>query len=108
MDFDVSKDHEAIREVARRFAKDRLAPNYLAHDEADAFDKKLIREMGELGLIGTSLPEKFGGLGRNFVTEGIVMEELAQKDLNVSHILLLNTLNAGIIADHGSREMVNW
>ena len=107
MDFDFSKDQEAIRETARRFAKDRLAPNYLAHDEADAFDKKLIREMGELGLIGTSLPEEFGGLGQNFVTEGIVMEELAREDLNVGYILLLNTLNAGIIADHGSREMAN-
>ena len=66
MDFDFSEDQEAIREAARRFAKDRLAPNYLAHDEADAFDKKLIREMGELGLIGTSLPEEFGGLGQDF------------------------------------------
>ena len=61
--------------------------------------------MGELGLIGTSLPVEVGGLGQGYVTEGIVMEELAREDVNVGYILLLNTLNAGIIAEHGSREM---
>ena len=61
--------------------------------------------MGELGLIGTSLPEEVGGLGQDYVTEGIVMEELAREDVNVGYFLLLNTLNAGIIAEHGSRKM---
>ena len=61
--------------------------------------------MGELGLIGTSLPVEVGGLGQDYVTEGIVMEELAREDVNVGYILRLNTLNAGIIAEHGSREI---
>ena len=105
MDFDFTEDQEAIRDAAQRFATERLAPGYLAHDAQEAFDKELILEMGDLGFIGTSLPEDLGGLGQDFVTEGIVMEALSREDLNVGYILLLNTLNAGIIAEHGSREM---
>lgn len=105
MNFDFTDDQNAIRDAARRFARERLAPNYKAHDTQETFSKDLIREMGELGLIGTSLREEFGGLGQDYVTEGIVMEELAREDVNVGYILLLNTLNAGIIAEHGSREM---
>lgn len=105
MDFDFSDDQIAIRDTARRFAQDRLRPNYLAHDEQDAFSKELIREIGELGLIGTSIGEDFGGLGQDFVTDGIVMEELAREDLNVGYILLLNTLNAIILADHAPKDL---
>ena len=105
MDFDFREDQEAIREAAQRFASERLAPGYLAHDAQGAFDKQLILDLGSLGFIGTSLPEELGGLGQDFVTEGIVMEALSREDLNVGYILLLNTLNAGIIAEHGSREM---
>ena len=62
--------------------------------------------MGDLGFIGTSLPEDLGGSGQDFVTEGIGgMEALSREDLNVGYILLLNMLNVGIIAEHGSREM---
>ena len=60
--------------------------------------------MGKLGLIGTSLPEEVVGLGQDYVTEGIVVEELAREDVNVGYILLLKTLNPGIIAEHGSRK----
>ena len=105
MNFDFTDDQDAIRDAARRFARERLAPNYKAHDTQKTFSKELIHEMGELGLIGISLPEEVGGLGQDYVTEGIVMEELAREDVNVGYILLLNTLNAGIIAEHGSREM---
>ncbi|PPR63319.1 MAG: Acyl-CoA dehydrogenase [Alphaproteobacteria bacterium MarineAlpha4_Bin2] len=105
MNFDFTDDQTAIRDASRRFARERLVSNYRAHDGQDAFSGELIREIGELGLIGTSIAQEFGGLGQDYVTEGIVMEELARADLNVGYILLLNTLNAGIIAEHGSREM---
>tara|TARA_B100000676_G_scaffold280089_1_gene303991 strand:- start:150 stop:710 length:561 start_codon:yes stop_codon:yes gene_type:complete len=103
--FDFTDDQDVIRDAARRFAHERLAPNYKAYDTQKTFSKELIHEMGELGLIGTSLPAEVGGLGQDYLTEGIVMEELAREDVNVGYILLLNTLNAGIIAEHGSREM---
>ncbi len=100
MDFAFSEEQQAIRETARRFAQERLAPQYKAHDTQDAFDKDLLAEMGELGLFGTSLPEELGGLGQDFVTEGIVMEEVSREDLNVGYALLLASLNAMILADH--------
>tara|TARA_B100000676_G_scaffold253899_1_gene259906 strand:+ start:570 stop:722 length:153 start_codon:yes stop_codon:yes gene_type:complete len=47
------------------------------------FSKELVHEMCELGLIGTSLPEEVVGLGQDYVTKGIVMEELAREEVYV-------------------------
>ncbi len=105
MDFAFSDDQDAIRDTARRFAQDRLAPNYLAHDSATEFSKELVREIGELGLIGTAISEDYGGLGQDFMTDGVVMEEISREDLNVGYVLLLNNLNAIILADHAPYEM---
>ena len=73
MNFDFTDDQDAIRDATRQFARERLAPNYKAHDTQKTFSKELIHEMGELGLIGTSLPVEVGGLGQDYVTEGIVI-----------------------------------
>ena len=83
MNFDFTDDQDAIRDAARRFARERLAPNYKAHDTQMIFSKELVHEMCELGLIGTSLPEEVVGLGQIYVTKGIVMEELAREEVYV-------------------------
>ncbi len=69
--FDFSDDQDAIRDAARRFARERLAPNYKAHDTQKTLSKELMHEMGELALIVTLLPEEVGGLGQDYVTKGI-------------------------------------
>jgi alkylation response protein AidB-like acyl-CoA dehydrogenase len=56
-------DQLAIRDLARRFSREKLAPHYQARDKSGALDRSLLREMGELGLMGVDLPEAFGGLG---------------------------------------------
>ncbi len=105
MDFGFSDDQEAIRDTARRFARERLAPDYLAQDKREDFDRDLIREIGELGLFGCSIAERFGGLELDFVTEGIIMEELARENLNIGYPLLLAALNSIILAEHASAEL---
>jgi cyclohexanecarboxyl-CoA dehydrogenase len=59
-----NEDQIAIRDEARRFARERLLPHYQAREKSGAMDRALIREMGELGLMGVDLPEAYGGLAR--------------------------------------------
>ena len=79
-------DQLAIKNLARRFAREKLLPQYQARDKSGVLDRALIREMGELGLMGVDLPESFGGLGAPGVTAGIIAEELAYGDFNVSAV----------------------
>ena len=58
-----TEELDQIRDTARRFAQERVAPGYLAREQAGRFDPDLVREMGALGLIAPELPEEFGGMG---------------------------------------------
>jgi cyclohexanecarboxyl-CoA dehydrogenase len=82
----LNEDQLAIRDLARRFAKELLAPHYQAREMAGVMDRKLLREMGDLGLLGADLPEKFGGLGVPGVTAGVIAEELSYGDFNISAV----------------------
>ncbi|MBR0672835.1 cyclohexanecarboxyl-CoA dehydrogenase [Neoroseomonas soli] len=94
-----------LQEAARRFARERIAPGYMAREKAGRVDRDLIREMGALGLIGADLPEEYGGLGAPAVTAGIAIEALAHADINVSYVPLLASLNGQIIARHASPDL---
>ena len=66
----------AIRELARKFAQDRVAPGYQARENAGQMDMALVREMGDLGLIAPELPEAVGGMGTGFLCSGVIIEEM--------------------------------
>ncbi|MBT6276817.1 MAG: cyclohexanecarboxyl-CoA dehydrogenase [Chromatiales bacterium] len=99
MSIDFSDEQYAIQEVATRFAKDRLAPNYQRQEQAGQFDREILRDMGSLGLLGPDLPEHLGGLDAGSVTAGIVMESTAYADPNVGYLPLLTSLIGGILAE---------
>ena len=101
----LTEDQRAIQEMSRRFAAERLAPGFMAREAAGVVDRALLREMGELGLIGVDLPEAFGGLGLSSETAGVVIEALAYGDLNVSYVQLLTSLNGQIIARHAAPHL---
>ena len=105
MDFSLSDDQIAIQDTARRFAAERLAPDYQKRETEGAFDRALLREMGELGLIGVNLPAEFGGLEQDAVTAGLVIECIAHGDFNVSYVQLIGTLMGTIIANHARPEL---
>ncbi|MGA2043253.1 MAG: acyl-CoA dehydrogenase family protein [Roseiarcus sp.] len=90
-------DQLAIRDLARRFARERLAPHYQARETSGVLDRGLLREMGGLGLLGADLPEAFGGLGASGVTAGIIAEELAYGDFNISEVPVGVSLLGAII-----------
>jgi cyclohexanecarboxyl-CoA dehydrogenase len=94
----LTEDQRAFQEAARRFARERIAPGYMAREKAGHVDRALMREMGALGLIGADLPERYGGLGAPSVTAGLAMEAVSHADPNVGYVPLLASLNGQIIA----------
>ena len=101
-------DQLAIRDLARRFAREKLAPQYQKLDKSGVLDRAVIREMGELGLMGVDLPESFGGLGAPGVTAGIIAEELAYGDFNISAVPVGVSLFGAIIMSSATTKLAEY
>jgi cyclohexanecarboxyl-CoA dehydrogenase len=101
----LNEDQQALVEVARRFSREQLKPAYQQREREGVIDRALCREMGRLGLIGVDLPESLGGLGQSGVTAGLIIEEIAYGDFNVSYVQLLASLMGMIIARNANPEL---
>ncbi|QTN35872.1 isovaleryl-CoA dehydrogenase [Cognatishimia activa] len=84
MKFDMPEDIEAIREVTHRWAQERVKPLAAEIDASNAFPNELWREMGELGLLGVTVDEQYGGAGMSYLAHVIVVEEIARASASVS------------------------
>jgi cyclohexanecarboxyl-CoA dehydrogenase len=98
-------DLVALKEQARRFAADRIAPGFQERDRSRTLDRALMKEMGALGFIAPELPEAFGGLGLGSLAAGVIHEEIAGADLSMSYVNLLASLNGQILAQHAAPEI---
>src|SRR5215510_9111921 len=76
----VADEHELLRRTVRQFVQNRVEPQAMEHDESQTFNTQLLRELGELGLIGVTIPEAAGGAGLDAVASCIVHDELAYAD----------------------------
>ena len=96
----LNEEQRAFQAAAQRFAREQLAPHYQARERDGTIDRKLVRDMGALGLIGVDLPERHGGLGLPSESAGLIIEALAYGDFNVAYVQLLGSLCGQIIARH--------
>ncbi|MDB5971890.1 MAG: cyclohexanecarboxyl-CoA dehydrogenase [Hydrocarboniphaga sp.] len=101
----LSEDQKALLEAARRFSRERLLPTYMQREREGRMDRALLREMGELGLLGVDVAPEFGGMGVDGVTTGLIVEELAYGDFNVSAVVLVMSLCATVIARNASPKV---
>ncbi|MYM56398.1 cyclohexanecarboxyl-CoA dehydrogenase [Thalassovita mangrovi] len=98
-----------IRDLARKFAQERVAPGYLEREKAGRFDMDLLREMGQLGLIAPELPEEFGGMGADFLYSGVIIEEIGKADFTFGYAPLLASLNGQILRKFAQPEVArDW
>lgn len=100
-----TEELNALRDLACRFATEKLAPGYQAREAAGGFGADLVREMGSLGLIAPELPEEFGGLGAGAIYSGVIIEEIARGDFNFGYINILASLNGQILAHFANDEI---
>ena len=105
----LTDDQKALQQTARRFARERLLPDYQKRERIGTLDRALIKEMGQLGLLGMDLPEALGGMGADAVTTGLIAEELAYGDFNISAVPVGISLNAAILIRHARPDIVqDW
>jgi alkylation response protein AidB-like acyl-CoA dehydrogenase len=103
VDFDFTEEQEAIRRTVRDFAETEIKPHVLEWDEAQHFPRDLFRRMGELGLMGVTFPEEFGGAGLGYIEYSITVEELARVDGSIGlSIAAHNSLCSNHIFEYGS------
>jgi cyclohexanecarboxyl-CoA dehydrogenase len=93
---------KALQETARRFARDKLLPDYQKREKLGVLDRDLIKQMGDLGLLGMDFSEQYGGMGMDGVTTGLIAEELAYGDFNISAVPVGISLNGAILERHAS------
>ncbi|TRW98230.1 isovaleryl-CoA dehydrogenase [Paracoccus sp. M683] len=84
MEFDLGEDVNALREMVHRWAQDRVKPIAAEVDRSNSFPNELWPEMGELGLLGITVPEEYGGSGMGYLAHVIAVEELARASASVS------------------------
>lgn len=99
------QDQLALQDMARRFAKERLRPGYQSREKEPGLDRKLFKEIGSLGLIGVDMPEEYGGMGLSGVTAGLIAEEIAYGDFNISYLQLLSGFMGSVIHRYASPEI---
>jgi len=98
-------EHLALREMVRSFAEREVDPQAAEHDRAESFNLPLFRKLGELGLLGVTVPERFGGSGLDATAAVIVHEELSAADPGFTLSYLAHSmLFANNLARNGSDE----
>jgi glutaryl-CoA dehydrogenase (non-decarboxylating) len=78
MDFVLSEELDAVRDLAREFSENELAPTAAKDDQEGSFRKDLVAKMGELGFFGSVIPEQYGGNGLGFLAMALITEEIAR------------------------------
>ena len=84
MNFDLGEDVNALREMVHRFAQERIKPMAAEIDQKNEFPNELWKEFGDLGLLGVTVPEAYGGAGMSYLAHVVVVEELARASASVS------------------------
>lgn len=105
MNFDLSEEHNLIRETVREFAEREIKPIAQELDEKEKFSYPLTKRMGELGLFGMYLPEKYGGQETDTLSYIIAVEELARVDGSQAATLAAhNSLGIGPLYVYGTED----
>jgi glutaryl-CoA dehydrogenase len=101
----LTNEERMVRDTAYQYCQDKLAPRVLEAFRHEKTDPSVFREMGELGLLGVTIPEKYGGSGMNYVSYGLITREVERIDsgfrsmMSVQHSLVMVPIN-----EFGSEE----
>ncbi|MFV9474703.1 cyclohexanecarboxyl-CoA dehydrogenase [Advenella sp. RU8] len=97
MEFSITEDQRVLVENAGKFAREVLAPGYQKRDKTGRLELDIVRQMGDLGLLGVEMPEAYGGMGMDCVTSGLLLEQLSASDFNMAYVSLLVSLCGQIV-----------
>ncbi len=105
MDLRLSEEHELIKESAREFAQRELKPGVIERDSQGTYPEEEVKKMIDLGFIGMTVSERYGGGGMDSLSYALVMEEISKVDSSCSVILSAhNSLACWGIEEFGTEE----
>jgi glutaryl-CoA dehydrogenase (non-decarboxylating) len=105
IDFELTDDHKALVQTVREFAQKEVAPYITEWDEKQYFDPSVLRQMAELNLLGVCIPEEYGGAGFDYISLGLVCEELEAVDTFLRVVMSVHTgLNSLTLYTWGTEE----
>jgi len=96
----LSDDERLVRDTAHAYAQDKLQPRVQSAFREERFDREIMNELGELGLLGSTLPEQYGGAGVNHVCYGLAAREIERVDsgyrsaMSVQSSLVMHPIHA--------------
>ena len=90
MDFRLTDEQQMMREMARRFAEERVKPGAAERDRTHEFPVELLKECAELGFMGVAIPEEYGGAGMDYISYAIMIEEISRACASTGVILSVN------------------
>jgi short-chain 2-methylacyl-CoA dehydrogenase len=105
LNFELTDEQRAVRDLCRDFAREVVAPAAGELDRDHRFPYEIVRQMGEMGLFGLPFPEEWGGVGGDFLSYCVAIEEISRGDAGVGITLeAAVSLGAAPIHDFGTRE----
>ncbi len=88
--FPFTEEHEMIRQAAREFAQNEIAPIAAEYDETGEFPRATVKKMGEMGFMGVEVPEEYGGSGLDTLAYILALEEICKADASHGTIMSVN------------------
>lgn len=105
VDYEVSEEHQLIRNTVREFAEKEIVPVATADERSRRFQHEIVVKMGRLGFLGCPIPKNYGGNGLGFTAHAIVSEEIGRASCSVGVSLNTQTMGtARTIYDYGSEQ----
>ena len=105
IDFELTEDHKALVQTVREFAQKEVAPHIKEWDEKQHFEPSVLKNMAALNLLGVCIPEEYGGAGFDYISLGLVCEELEAVDTFMRVIMSVHTgLNCLTLYTWGTEE----
>ncbi|CAL9285124.1 MULTISPECIES: acyl-CoA dehydrogenase family protein [unclassified Streptomyces] len=105
MNLELSEEQEAVRRLAEDFVRREVVPHAAAWDRAESVDRGIVRKLGELGFLGLTVPEEYGGSGGDHLAYCLVTEELGRGDSSVRGLVSVSLgLVAKTLAAWGTEE----
>ena len=83
MNFDLTPEQEMVKKTAKEFADNEIMPGARERDRQESFPWDLIREMAQLGFLGPTVPEVYGGMGLDYISEALIFEEVGRADSSI-------------------------
>ncbi|CAG7585528.1 acyl-CoA dehydrogenase family protein [Rhodococcus opacus] len=105
MDLTLTEEQKEFRQLARDFVNKEVVPHRAAWDRAESVDTAIVEKLADIGFFGMTIPEEYGGLGGDYITYCLGMEELGRADSAVRGIVSVSMGLVGkVILSHGTED----